>query len=95
MLTPYQASMTAWLQYGANTDMETKMLGMMLSQALLGIMFVVLFHCSKDRGTNDVTRVVVDAVNESDIYTGICSVFIHHSSTSLIITENGIYWINV
>jgi secondary thiamine-phosphate synthase enzyme len=40
------------------------------------------------RGTFEVTRQVQDAVASSGIREGLCTVFIHHTSASLIINEN-------
>jgi secondary thiamine-phosphate synthase enzyme len=40
------------------------------------------------RGTVDITRRVQEAVRESGISQGLCSVFVHHTSASLIISEN-------
>lgn len=40
------------------------------------------------RGTTEITRAVVDAVVGSGIEEGLCTVFIHHTSASLLITEN-------
>ena len=40
------------------------------------------------RETRDITRQVQDAVRESDIESGLCTVFVHHTSASLIVCEN-------
>jgi len=40
------------------------------------------------RGTVEVTSSVADAVRRADIDTGLCHVFIRHTSASLIISEN-------
>jgi secondary thiamine-phosphate synthase enzyme len=40
------------------------------------------------RGTYDVTAEVQRAVADSGIETGLCTVFIHHTSASLIVCEN-------
>jgi secondary thiamine-phosphate synthase enzyme len=40
------------------------------------------------RGTTEITREVAAAVNTADVDTGLCHVFIRHTSASLIITEN-------
>ena len=40
------------------------------------------------RGTTDITRRVQEAVRDTGIKQGLCTVFVHHTSASLIITEN-------
>ena len=40
------------------------------------------------RGTYDITRPVQRVVRESGIGRGLCTVFIHHTSASLIVCEN-------
>ena len=40
------------------------------------------------RGTTDITRRVQEAVRDTGIQQGLCTVFVHHTSASLIITEN-------
>lgn len=40
------------------------------------------------RGTYNVTQQISDVINNSDIKTGICQIFIHHTSASLILCEN-------
>ena len=40
------------------------------------------------RGTYNITREVQDAIQQSGIRTGICNIFIKHTSASLIISEN-------
>ena len=40
------------------------------------------------RGTTEITRQVQDAVRASGISDGLCTVFIHHTSASLIVNEN-------
>jgi secondary thiamine-phosphate synthase enzyme len=40
------------------------------------------------RGMTDITRKISKTITESDIHTGLCHVFIHHTSASLIICEN-------
>ena len=47
--------------------------------------FTVATH---GRGTIDVTAKVQDAVRGSGITTGLCHVFLHHTSASLILCEN-------
>lgn len=47
------------------------------------------FHVdTHGRGTYDVTRAVQDAVADAGVRDGLCSVFLHHTSASLILTEN-------
>lgn len=43
---------------------------------------------TRGRGTTEVTSEVQDAVARSGIADGLCTVFIHHTSASLIINEN-------
>ncbi len=43
---------------------------------------------TRGRGTYDITRRVADAVRGSSIATGLCHVFLHHTSASLILCEN-------
>ena len=43
---------------------------------------------TKGRGTFDITAPVQAAVERSDIQTGLCQIFIHHTSASLILCEN-------
>ncbi|WP_089725652.1 secondary thiamine-phosphate synthase enzyme YjbQ [Candidatus Thiosymbion oneisti] len=43
---------------------------------------------TRGRGTYDITRDVEKTVRESDLATGICHVFVHHTSASLILCEN-------
>lgn len=40
------------------------------------------------RGTTEVTSQVQEAVRRAGISTGLCNVFIHHTSASLIVCEN-------
>lgn len=40
------------------------------------------------RGTYDITRDVQRIVTQSNIRAGLCTVFVHHTSASLIISEN-------
>ncbi|WP_456373668.1 secondary thiamine-phosphate synthase enzyme YjbQ [Thiolapillus sp.] len=40
------------------------------------------------RGTINITRDIDSAVNESGIQTGLCHVFVRHTSASLIVCEN-------
>ncbi len=40
------------------------------------------------RGTYDITRDIQTAVRESGIRTGLCHIFIRHTSASLILSEN-------
>ena len=43
---------------------------------------------TQGRATIDITREVEQVVQEADISQGLCHVFVHHTSASLIITEN-------
>ncbi len=43
---------------------------------------------TRGRGTYDITRQVADSVRDSRIRTGLCHVFVHHTSASLILCEN-------
>lgn len=43
---------------------------------------------TRGRGTTEVTHQVQDAVRASGISDGLCTVFIHHTSASLVINEN-------
>lgn len=42
----------------------------------------------RGRGTYDVTDGIQDVVRRSGITAGLCHVFIHHTSASLVLTEN-------
>ena len=48
----------------------------------------VLHIKTKGKGLQEITREVKDVVHDSKINSGICSLFISHTSTSLIIQEN-------
>ncbi len=43
---------------------------------------------TRGRGTTDITREVERVVQAAGIDKGLCNVFIHHTSASLIVTEN-------
>lgn len=43
---------------------------------------------TRGRGTYDVTERVQRAVAESGVAEGLCTVFVHHTSASLVLTEN-------
>ncbi len=43
---------------------------------------------SEGRGTFDITRAVAELVGDSKIRTGLATVFVHHTSASLIVCEN-------
>ena len=43
---------------------------------------------TRGRGTMEITNEVSDAVSESGIRTGLCTVFLQHTSASLILCEN-------
>lgn len=42
----------------------------------------------RGRGTLDITASINGAVADSGVQTGLCNVFIHHTSASLLLTEN-------
>ena len=48
----------------------------------------LLEYRTRGRGTSDITRDIRDAVAASGIETGLCHIFIHHTSSSLILCEN-------
>jgi secondary thiamine-phosphate synthase enzyme len=43
---------------------------------------------TRGRGLTEITRQVAQAVSNSGVQTGLCNVFIQHTSASLIISEN-------
>lgn len=43
---------------------------------------------TRGRGTYDITRAIADAVAQSGVGDGLATVFIHHTSASLIVCEN-------
>lgn len=43
---------------------------------------------TRGRGTYDITREVARAVEQSGVDEGLCNVFLHHTSASLILCEN-------
>ncbi|MCK5726035.1 MAG: secondary thiamine-phosphate synthase enzyme YjbQ [Thiotrichaceae bacterium] len=43
---------------------------------------------TRGRSTTNITHLIRELVEQSDLTTGLCHVFIHHTSASLIITEN-------
>ncbi len=43
---------------------------------------------TRGRGTHEITRQLEHAVERSEITEGLCHVFIHHTSASLIVCEN-------
>jgi len=47
-----------------------------------------MVHSSSGRGTYEITRDVEKMIQKSGIQQGICSLFIQHTSASLIISEN-------
>jgi len=44
--------------------------------------------CTVSRGCYDITDKITSLVNQQSITSGLCQVFIHHTSASLIISEN-------
>lgn len=49
---------------------------------------VQLEIATRGRGTYECTQRLREAVRDAAVHTGLCHVFIHHTSASLIITEN-------
>jgi secondary thiamine-phosphate synthase enzyme len=43
---------------------------------------------TRGRGTQDITRDVEAFVADAGVYTGLCHVFVHHTSASLMLCEN-------
>ena len=43
---------------------------------------------TRGRGTTEITAQVRRAVRASGVHVGLCNVFVHHTSASLVITEN-------
>ena len=43
---------------------------------------------TRGRGTTNITRKVADLIKRSGLRTGVCQLFIHHTSASLILCEN-------
>lgn len=43
---------------------------------------------TRDRGTREITAEIHDVVREARVASGLCNVFIHHTSASLIVCEN-------
>ncbi|MEN8167514.1 MAG: secondary thiamine-phosphate synthase enzyme YjbQ [Pseudomonadota bacterium] len=43
---------------------------------------------TRGRGTTNITRRVADVIQQAGMRTGICQLFIHHTSASLILCEN-------
>ncbi|MBK8168927.1 MAG: YjbQ family protein [Sandaracinaceae bacterium] len=43
---------------------------------------------TKGRGTYDISQYVHDAVKASGVFEGVCHIFVHHTSASLIACEN-------
>jgi secondary thiamine-phosphate synthase enzyme len=52
-------------------------------------MFQQTLHITtRGRGTHDITDAVQSAVTESGVRVGLCHVFVHHTSASLMLCEN-------
>ena len=47
-----------------------------------------LRYSTRGRGTSDISQDVAEVIRSSGINQGICQVFIHHTSASLILCEN-------
>ena len=43
---------------------------------------------TKERGTTEITRQIQKVVEDSGVGKGLCTVFVHHTSASLIVCEN-------
>ena len=43
---------------------------------------------TRGRGTVDITREIADCVRDAGITEGLCHVFVHHTSASLMLCEN-------
>lgn len=50
--------------------------------------YTILEFQTRGRGTTDITEKVENAVADSGIHTGLCTVFLQHTSASLILCEN-------
>ena len=50
--------------------------------------YTILDFETRGRGTTNITEQVERFVDDSGIHTGICTVFLQHTSASLVITEN-------
>ncbi|MCP3666648.1 MAG: YjbQ family protein [Gammaproteobacteria bacterium] len=48
----------------------------------------ILEFSTSGRGTTEITREVTQLIGQSGITTGLCHIFIHHTSASLILCEN-------
>jgi secondary thiamine-phosphate synthase enzyme len=48
----------------------------------------ILTVSTRGRGTYDITREVADAVAAAGVDAGLCHVFVHHTSASLMLCEN-------
>jgi secondary thiamine-phosphate synthase enzyme len=48
----------------------------------------MLTLATQGRGTYDITGEVADAVSDAGVRTGLCHVFVHHTSASLILCEH-------
>jgi secondary thiamine-phosphate synthase enzyme len=58
------------------------------SPAMLRIHSVEVIVETRGRALEDITEQVQAAVRDSEIARGVCTVFIHHTSASLLISEN-------
>jgi secondary thiamine-phosphate synthase enzyme len=60
-----------------------------LVREIVGMAFQRQFEiATTGRGTTDITRKISETIAKSGVHTGLCHVFIHHTSASLIISEN-------
>ena len=61
----------------------------MIDQGIMSRIFQQHFEITTTmRGTTDITASVSSIVSESGIMTGVCHVFLHHTSASLMLCEN-------
>ncbi|MCA9598611.1 MAG: secondary thiamine-phosphate synthase enzyme YjbQ [Myxococcales bacterium] len=54
----------------------------------MAVLQVTLEVSSGGQGFSDITREVADVVRRSGVKTGLCTVFVQHTSASLVIQEN-------
>lgn len=54
----------------------------------MGMFQETLEFTTRGRGTSDITREIQDLVARSGVSTGLCHVFVQHTSASLVLCEN-------